>query len=496
MIQDLFSHKIHSSGADWPDKLVELAGVFAGFDGTAYDRDAIEAQLIAISPRSAYAHRDVSKFRDEISAYPAYLGLYYVKVENHVWTVHLSEATKRFLLREEPDVGAFLRVQLPLFQYPNGHGAVYHHTGTAHIQSNARDRTLQFVQAGIHLAPLRLIVRALQADAELGQVDILRGTVTYSEVFAVANDARVNRHALPSVQSVRTSLADARAGRLGPPADFERRFHLLRHTDVFELTPGGIRIRQPVDAEDEREVRSTLESWSNERSEFHGFDQAVTGDDIARVIESGAWGEYFDGVRTLSTSDTPVLSWEADLVKREAIPAAPQLQPERYPLENRPEVPPIPAAPSNRRTELADPEATRIKRQRRNLAHKQLTDKMDQLLRDLGAVPQINAHVDLFAAIPGDGRFLFEVKSGGENYLDQIRKAVSQLYEYRFRYRAVVGENVSLCLVLPERPRQAEWIIEYLCVDRGIALCWFSEQGALDCPAECQGTVAPLRPNA
>jgi len=33
MILDLFSHKIHSSGDEWPDKLVEIAAIFNEFVG-------------------------------------------------------------------------------------------------------------------------------------------------------------------------------------------------------------------------------------------------------------------------------------------------------------------------------------------------------------------------------------------------------------------------------------------------------------------------------
>src|SRR5689334_14712063 len=103
MIQDLFSHKIHSSGSDWPDKLVELAALFAEFDGQVFNRAAIERRLLDLSPRSVFAARDASKFRDEIGAYPAYLGLYYIESENDAWVMRLSLATRRYLLREEPD---------------------------------------------------------------------------------------------------------------------------------------------------------------------------------------------------------------------------------------------------------------------------------------------------------------------------------------------------------------------------------------------------------
>ena len=94
-ITDLFSHKIHSNDPDWPDKLVELASLFNQFDGRVFNRNAIENELFQLSPRSAFAPRDASKFRDEISAYPAYLGLYWLETSAAGWTMRISETARR-----------------------------------------------------------------------------------------------------------------------------------------------------------------------------------------------------------------------------------------------------------------------------------------------------------------------------------------------------------------------------------------------------------------
>jgi hypothetical protein len=154
---------------------------------------------------------------------------------------------------------------------------------------------------------------------------------------------------------------------------------------------------------------------------------------------------------------------------------------------------PIPSY--DRRRELADPELTRIKRQRRNLAHKELIDKMDTYLRLFGAMPQENDHIDLYAKIPNDGSFIFEMKSGGESLLDQIRKGLSQLYEYRYRYRNQMNdEHISLCLVLPERPASIPWITNYLCEDRNINICWFDEDDMPVWPELCEENMSVLRP--
>ena len=166
-IKDLFSHKIHSSGDEWPEKLAELAEIFAEFDGQTFDRDAFEERLQRISPRASYLaaagtpraesrRKDVSKFRDEISAYPAYLGLYFLQQSPSGWVVRLSETARRFLVREEPDVASFLRLQLPLFQYPNAMGAAYR-TGTndLRLQVNAGDLERWSSSATASTSPLR-----------------------------------------------------------------------------------------------------------------------------------------------------------------------------------------------------------------------------------------------------------------------------------------------------------------------------------------------------
>ena len=100
MISDIFSHKIHASNEDWGEKLVEIAFIFNQFDGQVYSREKIENALKSISPRAALAidARDPSKFRDEISAYPAYLGLYRLEIEEGQWILRLSESAKKFLM--------------------------------------------------------------------------------------------------------------------------------------------------------------------------------------------------------------------------------------------------------------------------------------------------------------------------------------------------------------------------------------------------------------
>ena len=506
MIIDLFSHKIHSTGNEWPDKLSEIAAIFGEFDGKLFDRKAFENRLQEISHRSSYltgkdGRIDASKFRDEISAYPAYLGLYFLKRSSSGWVVKVSDTAKQFLLREEPDVASFLRIQLPLFQYPNAMGAAYRSfTNNLRIQANARDRALEYISQGIHLSPFRLIAVALMADAELRGLDIHKASVTFNEVFGLANTPKTNSQALPGRDRVAEALEAVRKGGLAAPERYESRFHILRHTEMFVVGGGAIRLRSPLNEPDADQLARQLDAICDIESQFDGFDDCTSGSDLEAVIASGAWGRHFDGIRilpsrivqTLTSDDALNASRPLELVTAYGDPIIPMPVANSYPFRDRGGTP-RQSPPYDRSREMADPELTRIKMQRRNLAHKELVDKMDKLLRGLDAEPKENEHIDLFAQIPDDGSFIFEMKSGGENILDQIRKGLSQLYEYRYRYRNnIEGEDASLCLVLPENPTSLPWLIDYLCKDREISLCWFDNSGTLKWPAACSDRMEVL----
>ena len=495
MITDLFSHKIHSSGTDWPDRLVELASVFAEFDGLPFNRQSIEDRLLAISPRSAYAPRDPSKFRDEISAYPAYLGLYSLHRSGLGWIMRLSRTARHFLLREEPNVGGFMRLQLALFQYPNGMGAIYQPNSNriSKIQANARTRTLGLISQGVHLSPLRLICRALAADATINDIDILQARAAYSEIYALANSSSVNRLASPPPKSVVSTMLNTREGNVRPPGSYERRFHILQHTELFTMGNGAITVRKPIDKTDEADLRTKISTLLSIDCQFNGFDNASTESHLSQVISSGEWASYFDALDTLPAGIVQVLG--ADLI--EAVPDVQmsrppkQESPQAYVLAQREDRLPLPP-PVNVARDYADPEVTRIRRQRRNLAHKTMLDRLDQLIRDIGATPMQSPHIDMYAEVPQDGAFLFEVKSGGQNVFEQIRKGVSQLYEYRYRYRGSINSDVALCLLLPNEPQSPPWLVDYLCEDRQISVCWFDEDGSLEYPTMCSDKMGML----
>ena len=112
------------------------------------------------------------------------------------------------------------------------------------------------------------------------------------------------------------------------------------------------------------------------------------------------------------------------------------------------------------------------KRERANLTHWNLVDAKSSFLNELDIKFSDNKHVDLFAKAEGDV-ILYEMKSinpSGTNTVSQIRKAVSQLYEYRYNFKV---PNAKLCIVTnSELKGDNAWISDYLSKDRLIAYEW------------------------
>ena len=324
-VTDLFSHKIHSSGDDWPNKLIDIASIFYEFDGKPYDRAAIEKRLSEISPRSSVVARDPAKLRDEISAYPAYLGLYRIELLNDVWHIFLSNSAKQFLVTEEPNVAAFMLLQMTLFQYPNGMGVAYTSgSNGVRIQSNTRKRTLGFIENNIHLSPFRLICVGLKADSNLRNLSLFEARLSIEEAFVLANQVKTNGVAKPSVDDAENVLNAFRKGQILAPKKYESRFHILKHTNLLISDHEGIRVRDVLNQTDAEELQSKFDAVISIETQFNGFDDATISDDLLNEIRLCNWGRYFDGVRTLKadivnilTNENPAIFSELEATKKD-----------------------------------------------------------------------------------------------------------------------------------------------------------------------------------
>lgn len=501
-IKDLFSHKIHSSGDEWPNKLIDIASIFSEFDGKPYDRVAIEKRLSQISPRSSAVARDPSKFRDEISAYPAYLGLYRVEIVSGVWHIFLSHTAKQFLISEEPNVAAFMLLQMTLFQYPNGMGVAYSSgSDGVRIQSNTRDRTLNFVSEGIHLSPFRLICMGLKADALIRNVSPLQAKLSLDEVFVLANQKNTNCVSNPNIDHLIKNLLMFRDGRLSAPKKYESRFHILKHTEFLVSGRDGIKIRTPLSKTDAEELLSKLETINSIETQFSGFDDAKNSEELLDEIRSCSWGKYFDGVKTLEsetvnilTNENPIIYSEIEAITENEIAGHEVIKSGNlYELKVVDFSKNFGHQKGKNRPIYTDPELTKIRRQRANLSHKILLEKLHDHLESLGATPLENEHIDLFAELPSKDKFVFEVKSITiNNLLSQTRKGVSQLYEYRYRYKNIIGYDVKLFLVYPQEPIVIPWLQEYLCSDRHIGIIWFDENDQIQFSPHCETMARSL----
>lgn len=109
------------------------------------------------------------------------------------------------------------------------------------------------------------------------------------------------------------------------------------------------------------------------------------------------------------------------------------------------------------------------KTDRANHAHTQLVNMVAGRISEAGGIPRFNPFIDLAARITHD--YIFEMKSTTEtNVKSQIRRGISQLYEYRYIENK---PNAKLILVL-ENPLAVNnrWLLDYVEIDRNINLIW------------------------
>ena len=106
---------------------------------------------------------------------------------------------------------------------------------------------------------------------------------------------------------------------------------------------------------------------------------------------------------------------------------------------------------------------------RANHSHIQLVNLVAERIRGSGGIPKSNQFIDLATTLQQD--YIFEMKSTTEeNVRTQVRKGISQLYEYRYLQNK---PDANLILVV-ERPLAGDnsWMIDYMESDRNIHLVW------------------------
>lgn len=121
-------------------------------------------------------------------------------------------------------------------------------------------------------------------------------------------------------------------------------------------------------------------------------------------------------------------------------------------------------------------------RERAEGSHQMLMNLVAAKIRKAGSIPKNNKYVDLSAAIH-DELYLFEMKSTTErNVHMQIRRAISQLYEYRYLQEVPAAKLVVVIENPP--PKEKKWIVEYLIKDRNVLIAWDGNGSTLQFPTE------------
>jgi hypothetical protein len=495
VIIKFFSHKIESSLPVWGDYLLEVADIFSTFDGEELDRDLLTDRFSAISGRSPYVIRDVANFRDEFGAYGTYLGLYHVEMENGNWKIYLSNAAKRFLCSTEPDVESFCRTQMTLFQYPNGAGAIPHTTGLASMQANIRDDTIREIQNNIRINPFRLICKLAQVYYEYEHTPINAIEIPYETLFLLMNDDRINTRFSPGNKDIYAALTEYKTGKLPLWAsirksapNFKRNFHIFDWTGMFKHTKNGLRIADG----DTAKIYSHIQVIANMNHDFLGFESCYGNHDIEAsvklVVSSSAWGRYFDSytipTRTLQLLSDSITDEQGVLIDELPLGFV-HIETQPFPALHDYKADQIRAfTPSG---ETADPFETIICREKANRDHGRILGRIASVIRANNNEAFENIFIDLLAVINSQD-YIFEVKSNNrKNALSQIRKAVAQLYEYRYRSNR---QGAILCIVLQQKPLQ-EWVVDYLVKDRDIMICWLVDELCFECPPECFNRLSP-----
>jgi hypothetical protein len=103
-----------------------------------------------------------------------------------------------------------------------------------------------------------------------------------------------------------------------------------------------------------------------------------------------------------------------------------------------------------------------VARERANKSHYALEKTLADLVTGQKLTPKYNQNIDMYFASTG-GSVLVEIKSCTDsNFHSQVRKGISQLFEYRFLYRSLFGSEPKLVLLVETAPpKKKRWLVDY-----------------------------------
>jgi len=111
-----------------------------------------------------------------------------------------------------------------------------------------------------------------------------------------------------------------------------------------------------------------------------------------------------------------------------------------------------------------------VKFERATTAHRNITNLVASRIREANCLPRSNSLIDLATRVDNQD-YIFEMKSiTTNNAHNQIRRGISQLYEYRYLQNLPTAKLVLFIEI--KLLKTLEWVQDYLESDRQICLLW------------------------
>ncbi|WP_110515757.1 hypothetical protein [Herpetosiphon llansteffanensis] len=472
LLDTFFTNKIPSSSFTWTDELILVASIFNEFNETIYDRDLLIERFEAISRRLPN-QRDSSDYRDEYGAYANFLGITHLEKQDNYWIWKMNPIAQKLLCDTEPNPELFIRLQLALFQYPNPIGAKYHENGNISIEPLSLNKRIYQIKNNIKTVPLRLILTVLiNLDEKYGNESSF---LTYSEIW---NKLFSNPNAVctfePDGEYLAKKIIDFRINDENSYYDSNalRNLHILQHTGLITRKSGIIYLNQG-----NKHISKIISEMKNHFDIPEYQDDRIIKEWSINVLESGEWSKYYMG----NTLSQEYLESIITGISEETIYSTIKPLPIINITESRVQY---------NESKQIDYQQTIILREKSNLSHRNILKIISDKLLVYGLEPKFNNFIDLCCLYPN--KLLFEIKSCRlDNIIEQIRKGISQLYEYRYRHQEL--DKANLILVLEMKPSgDFLWLIKYLVIDRNINLCWLEGDDNLACPDMCKDVIGFL----
>jgi hypothetical protein len=398
----------------------------------------------------------------------------------------------RALLDGELTYDQFLTVQALGYQYPNGSKRVMQANVRSALQgtSLASFPTLIDVQlrSGVKLKPFLLCLQVLRQLATMGGTPYL----TRDEIQRFLAYQRNNDK--PDVVA-KLVLGFRKSGGGPPPVGRSRNFSdiitFLGRTSLFKevkLSSPSLGLRDS--SEDAAKSADRMIAAELRPAAWFSFQDGS-------VEESKKWFAHYGAFERADPLLDPVsVSKQVaqDNILDEVDSAPETLGPPPGLIEHTSRK--DQRSPAATPVAATSPEETAMLREKARKGHRELVDLMAGKVRAAGGTPKENQKtVDIFVELAGK-RFYFEMKTANRvNLMSQVRRGISQLYEYAYRYEGARGDRstqeIVLCLVLNMKPTRPAWLTDYLVADRKVNVCWRAN-GGFGFPGACAKALGPV----